>query len=57
MNLESWLDYIQRLHPTEIELGLERIAKVADRLGIGNSTSLVISVAGTNGKGTTVAFL
>ncbi len=57
VNLESWLDYIQSLHPTEIELGLDRVAKAAARLGIGKPKSRVITVGGTNGKGSSVAFL
>jgi dihydrofolate synthase/folylpolyglutamate synthase len=57
VKLESWLNYIQSLHPTEIELGLERVAEVAKRLGIDKPKSQVITVAGTNGKGSSVALL
>lgn len=53
MNLAQWLDYIGQVHPREIELGLERSRRVARRLGI-EKAPLVITVAGTNGKGTIV---
>ena len=57
MNLNQWLDAIQALHPNEIDLGLERLRIVAQRLGLGRPAPLVITVAGTNGKGSTVAML
>lgn len=56
-NLEQWLYYLENLHSTEIDLGLTRIQQVADRLAINFSFATVITVAGTNGKGTTCAFL
>lgn len=53
-SLHSWLEYIEALHPSEIEMGLERIKSVYQKLPqIPNATS-VITVAGTNGKGSTV---
>ena len=55
--LDEWLTYLQRLHPTEIELGLTRINKVAEDLKLISFDGKVITVAGTNGKGTTCAFL
>ncbi len=55
--LEHWLDYQQALHPKAIALGLERVGSVARRLGIGRPGRHVITVAGTNGKGSTVAFI
>lgn len=55
--LSQWLDYQQTLHPQVIALGLERVAAVAARLGLGRPGRHVITVAGTNGKGSTVAFL
>ncbi|MEO7198972.1 MAG: bifunctional tetrahydrofolate synthase/dihydrofolate synthase [Dokdonella sp.] len=55
--LAQWLDYQQRIHPREIELGLGRIREVWQRLGAPRLAPLVISVAGTNGKGSTVALL
>lgn len=57
MNLSAWLERIQALHPHEIELGLHRVREVAARLGLGRPAPLVITVAGTNGKGSTVAML
>lgn len=57
MNLSQWLDYQQSIHPKSIELGLERVREVAVRLGLGKPAKRVITVAGTNGKGSTVAFV
>lgn len=55
--LDEWLALLEQRHPTEIELGLERIAAVAQRAGIGKPAAQVITVAGTNGKGSCVATL
>lgn len=52
--LDDWLRWLESHHPTEIELGLTRIRVVADRLDLLNPTARVISVAGTNGKGSCV---
>jgi dihydrofolate synthase/folylpolyglutamate synthase len=57
MNLEEWLDHQQRTHPKEIALGLERVAAVAARLGVQRPARNVVTVGGTNGKGSTVAFI
>lgn len=54
-SLESWLQYISSVHPREIELGLERTQSVAASLGLGKPAPLVVTVAGTNGKGSCVA--
>ena len=56
-NLAQWLEYQQTVHPRDIVLGLERVADVAGRLGLGRPGRRVITVAGTNGKGSTVAFI
>ena len=57
-SLETWLDYLLAIHPTEIEMGLDRVSQVADRLGLRDlGQAKVITVAGTNGKGTTCAML
>lgn len=56
-NLDQWLFYLENLHSTEIDLGLTRISEVAKRLAIDLSFAKVITVAGTNGKGTTCAFI
>lgn len=55
--LDAWLSYLEALHPTEIELGLERVQAVAQRLKIQPGKAKVITVAGTNGKGSTVRYL
>lgn len=55
--LAEWLAWQETLHPTAIELGLERVSAVAAKLGLLTARHLVISVAGTNGKGSSVALL
>ncbi len=55
-SLPEWLDYIERIHPKSIQLGLERVAKVRDVLGRSSSAAR-FTVAGTNGKGSTCAML
>jgi dihydrofolate synthase/folylpolyglutamate synthase len=54
---ESWLERLEALDPTRIRLGLERVAAVANTLGLGRPAPTVITVAGTNGKGSTCAML
>ncbi len=54
--LSDWLSYIEQVHPKSIAMGLERLRVVADRLGI-QLQCTVITVAGTNGKGSTCAML
>lgn len=54
--LAEWLSYLEALHPSSIEMGLERIAAVRDRMGI-KPDFPIITVAGTNGKGSVCAFL
>ena len=55
--LNQWLSWIEQGHPTEIELGLERVTQVADRMDIRTPDAKVITIAGTNGKGSTVTYL
>jgi dihydrofolate synthase / folylpolyglutamate synthase len=55
--LNDWLEYQLQIHPKSIDMGLERIAEVAKRLGIKKPAARVITVGGTNGKGSTVAFI
>jgi len=54
-SLENWLQYISSVHPREIELGLSRTQRVAASLGLDKPAPLVVTVAGTNGKGSCVA--
>ncbi|WP_299584675.1 bifunctional tetrahydrofolate synthase/dihydrofolate synthase [uncultured Microbulbifer sp.] len=56
-SLQDWLIRLERLHPTEIELGLERVSSVAETLGVQKPAPQVITVAGTNGKGSCVAVM
>ena len=55
--LNEWLALLEKRHPTAIELGLERVARVARRLGVLQPAPRIISIAGTNGKGSCVAIL
>lgn len=55
--LAAWLERIEAMHPAEIELGLERIRQVARRLGVDSMPVPVITVAGTNGKGSTLRLM
>lgn len=57
MDVAAWLDHQLRLHPKNIELGLTRVRPVAERLGVLRPAARVLTVAGTNGKGSTVAML
>ncbi len=54
--LQDWLTYIEQLHPNNIEMGLERVRTVWQRTGL-QLRCPVITVAGTNGKGSTCAML
>lgn len=55
--LTDWLNYLEKLDPHKIRLGLERIQTVAKVLSLTSFSCPVITVTGTNGKGSTVAFL
>lgn len=55
-NLVDWLAYLETLHPKAIALGLERVKSVYERLEIGPKCP-VVTVGGTNGKGSTATFL
>jgi len=56
-DLAGWLAWQQQLHPHSIDLGLERVRRVAQRLGLLPYACRTAIVAGTNGKGSTTAFL
>jgi len=55
--LEQWLQRLESIHPKEIELGLGRVSEVAAELQLLPLEQPVVTVAGTNGKGSTVAVL
>ena len=55
-SLESWLAHCELLHPKNIDMGLDRVRTVALRMGL-TFNCPVITVAGTNGKGSTCAML
>ncbi|UGB44361.1 bifunctional tetrahydrofolate synthase/dihydrofolate synthase [Frateuria edaphi] len=55
--LAEWLAYQEGVNPHSIELGLERVRKVWQRMGAPAPARRVITVGGTNGKGSTVALL
>lgn len=54
--LSDWLSYLERIHPSAIDMGLDRVARVRDRLGLVPAFPIV-AVAGTNGKGSVCAML
>ena len=55
-DLSQWLAYCEQLHPKNIDMGLERVRQVAQRMDL-RLPCTVITVAGTNGKGSTCAML
>lgn len=55
--LDQWLNWLESIHPADIDLGLDRVLLVLRRLFPGKPDARVITVAGTNGKGSTVATL
>ena len=55
--VDQWLDWQQTVHPLNIDFKLERILSVYEKLDISSIAKKVITVAGTNGKGSTVSFL
>src|SRR3990167_5369527 len=52
--LSEWLAFISSIHTTEMDLSLERVTQVAERLSLLSPSCPVIMVGGTNGKGSTV---
>ncbi len=56
-SLETWLSYLEKSHFKPIDMGLERIQKVAEGLDLLKPAPYVITVAGTNGKGSTCKLL
>ena len=55
--VNEWLDWQQTVHPLNIDFKLERILSVYEKLNVSSIAKKVITVAGTNGKGSTVSFL
>ena len=57
-SLAEWLDHFERIHHKPIDMGLDRVREVAQRMGISpGDNTVVFTVAGTNGKGSTCAML
>lgn len=56
-DLAGWLSHLEKLHPTTIELGLARVQQVAQRMSLDFGKARVITVGGTNGKGSSVTML
>ena len=57
LDLAAWLERLETFHPADIELGLDRVSAVAASLDCLGLPGTVVTVAGTNGKGSTVAAL
>lgn len=56
-DLQSWLDWQESLHPKSIDLGLGRVRAVLAQMGFGRPAPCVLTVGGTNGKGSVCAYL
>lgn len=59
-SLTEWLDYMQQIHVSAIDMGLSRVLPVAEYLGVVQSAkddAYVFTVAGTNGKGSTTVVI
>lgn len=56
-SLAAWLNWQEQLHPRSIDLGLERVAQVYQQLNQDRPKIITITVAGTNGKGSCIAYL
>lgn len=54
-SLKGWLEWLEQCHPLAIDLGLDRIRQVAERLQLLTPSARVITIAGTNGKGSCAA--
>jgi len=55
--LPAWLKWLEALHPAEIEMSLDRVRTVVARAGLDRNLPKLITVAGTNGKGSVVEYL
>jgi len=56
-SLSDWLAWQATLNPRDIDLGLERVRRVVDQLSLVRPETGIITVGGTNGKGSTVSFI
>ncbi len=56
-SLDAWLNWQEQLHPRPVDLGLERVADVYRQLELNHKKTPTVTVAGTNGKGSCIAFL
>jgi dihydrofolate synthase/folylpolyglutamate synthase len=56
-SLQQWLDWQESLHPRSVDLGLERVHAVLGRLQPCRPADCVLTIGGTNGKGSVVAYL
>jgi dihydrofolate synthase/folylpolyglutamate synthase len=55
--LNEWLEYIESAHSQAVDMGLDRVVEVYNRLSLDLSASCIVTVAGTNGKGTSCRFI
>ena len=56
-SITMWLDYLANIHTSNIDLGLERVKAVAEMANLTKPAPTIITVAGTNGKGSTCALM
>ena len=56
-SLQQWLEYLENIHHRPIDMGLSRVQTVAEKLQLLTPAATVLTVAGTNGKGSTVRYL
>ncbi len=57
LDLNGWLQHLEKLHPSTIELGLARVSRVASQMQLDFGNAKVLTVGGTNGKGSSVTML
>jgi dihydrofolate synthase/folylpolyglutamate synthase len=57
LTLSAWLTLLETRHPLSIDMGLDRVSEVWKRMGKPQPASRVITVAGTNGKGSTTMYI
>jgi len=57
LSLNDWLELLETRHPKSIDLGLERVHEVWRRMGAPAPAQRIFTIAGTNGKGSTVAYI